>query len=268
MALQILQIRLKTIKYGGWEQLEVGIDVNEADGKKLYLTYPTAETILNYPTDSVRKKIGSKSLKAFLGETRTFGKFSGLIVNKKDLVGATAKVTLMDLDDFLALATWEAVVNQNLEVGQTLASGFGDSLRSLAYDQFEIELQVEDRQAWLKTRLESKRIRRNLTDAVKAYLECHSEVSDNYRTWIYKNVTDAVYRAVFGKDAKKLSEFLECSKDEIRDRLNSFCVSRVEWFEESLCQQIDLDHEPQAAVKRVIEFNSLKPVMPVKQQTA
>ena len=92
-------------------------------------------------------------------------------------------------------------------------------------------------------------------------------MSDNYRTWAYKNVT-AVYRAVFGMDAKKLAFALKCSKDEIRAHLNQFCVTRVIWLEESVCQQIDLDFEPLEAVKRVVEFNSLKTIEPIKQQTA
>lgn len=68
-------------------------------------------------------------------------------------------------------------------------------------------------------------------------------------------------------DAKKLAETLECNKDEIRNSLNQFCVSRVGWIEESVCQQIDLDKEPLEAVKRVVEFNSLKTIEPIKQHT-
>jgi hypothetical protein len=50
--------------------------------KRLFLTFPTAESILNYRANSVREKIASKSLKAFNGGGRTVGKKEGLIVNK------------------------------------------------------------------------------------------------------------------------------------------------------------------------------------------
>ena len=152
----IISVRLETIQYGGWEQLEVSIDIAQPDTKTLYLTYPTTETILGYRENSVREKLTSKSLKTFLGAGRTVGKFSGRIVNKPDLVGATAKVSLIELDDFLALATWEAVVNQNLEVGKILAAGLGDSIRSLAYEQLGIELGIEDRQQYLAQRLQHR----------------------------------------------------------------------------------------------------------------
>ena len=44
------------------------------------------EVNLNYEPNNVRKKIASKSLKAFLRGSRTVGKFTGNIVNK-ELVG-------------------------------------------------------------------------------------------------------------------------------------------------------------------------------------
>lgn len=154
--MSILTVRLEVIQYGGWKELEVAINTERPDTKTLYLTYPTTEIILGYRENSVREKLASKSLKAFLGAGRTVGKFSGRIVNKPDLVGATAKVSLIELDDFLALATWEAVVNQNLEVGKILAAGLGDSLRSLAYEQLGIELGIEDRQQYLAQRMQHR----------------------------------------------------------------------------------------------------------------
>lgn len=98
----IIAVRLEIIKWGGWDKLEVAVNV--ADPAELFLTYPTAEVILNYRENSVREKIASKSLKAFLGAGRTVGKFNGRIVNKENLVGATAKVVLILLEDFGPIA--------------------------------------------------------------------------------------------------------------------------------------------------------------------
>jgi len=94
----------------------------------------TAEVILNYRENSLREKIASKSLKTFLGKALIPGKFTGTIVNKQ-LVG-TPKVALISLEDFLAIATWESSVNQNIEVAKILAAGFGDSIRSIALKDF------------------------------------------------------------------------------------------------------------------------------------
>lgn len=148
-----ISVRLETIKYGGWEYLEVAIDVKSP--KDLYLTYPTAEVILNYRANSLREKIASKSLKAFLGKDLVLGKFTGTIINKK--TDGTPKVALISLEDFLAIATWESSVNQNIEVAKILAAGFADSIRSIAYEQLGIELTLEERQQYLVEKLTHKK---------------------------------------------------------------------------------------------------------------
>lgn len=186
--MSIISVRLETIRYGGWDELQVAIDIEQADNKTLYLTYPTVETILNYRPDSVREKLKSKSLKSFIGEGKTVGKMSGNIVNKPELVGATAKVSLIELQDFLALATWEAVVNQNIEVGKILATGLGDSIRSLAYKQLGIELEEEDRQEWIerrnKTRIDFHPV---LTDSIKRNLNPESSQEWGKYIWQFQD---------------------------------------------------------------------------------
>lgn len=141
-----IQIRLETIKYGGWDSLEVAIDVNEKpskEGTKLYITFPTGEHLLGYQKDVLRKKIASKSLKAFLGKDIPVGKFSGFIVNKRS--NGTATVSLLLLEDFIKIAVWEASVNQNISIAKLIAGGFEDSFRSLAFIQMGIPLDEDQR---------------------------------------------------------------------------------------------------------------------------
>jgi hypothetical protein len=63
-------------------------------GLQTFLTFPAAESILNYRPSSVREKIASKSPKAFNGGSRTVGKKTGVVVNKPELVGAIDRVPL------------------------------------------------------------------------------------------------------------------------------------------------------------------------------
>jgi hypothetical protein len=137
-----ISVRLERIRYGNAE-LNVAIAVSNP--KRLFLTFPAAESILNYRADSVRKKIASKSLKAFNSGGRTVGKKDGLIVNKPDLVGALANVSLIEFEDFVYLTVWEAVNNQNPKAIALLAAGFSDSFRSLAYEQMGMKLEVDER---------------------------------------------------------------------------------------------------------------------------
>ena len=139
-----IEVRIATIKYGTWENLQVAYDITSV--KDLYLTFPTIEVILNYPPNAVRKKIASESLKSFLGRSFPVGKFQGIVENRKS-DGARAKVNLLTFDDFIALATWEAAVNGNLEVAKVLAVGFAESFRNLALRQLGVELGVDEQLA-------------------------------------------------------------------------------------------------------------------------
>lgn len=122
--------------------MEVAIDVESQTG--LYLTYPTVQLILNYDAKSWSEKAKSKTLEIFLGKPLVNVTKTGSIVNKK--IDRTPRIDLMSLGDFIAIAIWESSVNRNTEVTQILASGFGDSIRSTAYEQLGIPLGLKERQ--------------------------------------------------------------------------------------------------------------------------
>jgi hypothetical protein len=140
--MNIIAVRLETISYGVWENLEVAIDVESQTG--LYLTYPTVQLILNYDAKSWSEKAKSKTLEIFLGKPLVNVTKTGSIVNKK--IDRTPRIDLMSLGDFIAIAIWESSVNRNTEVTQILASGFGDSIRSTAYKQLGTPLGLKERQ--------------------------------------------------------------------------------------------------------------------------
>ena len=243
-----IKVRLETIKYGGWENLEVAINIKSP--KDLYLTYPTTEVILNYEPDNVRKKIASKSLKAFLGAGRTVGKFTGNIVNKENLVGATTKVTLISLDDFLAIATWESSVNQNIGVAQILAAGFGDSIRSIAYEQVGITLGIEERQAWLIDRLEVKELFWEFTTAIKNSREAAGKDISFFH---YSTPIDRINRRLFGKTAKQIKEELGNPVSLTRDSFGRKALRRISAVQESAAVRISRGENPCDAVENCIK---------------
>ena len=247
----IIHVRVETINYGGFKSLEVAFNVK--DSQQFFVTYPTVETILNYRADSVREKIASKSFKAFLGGGRTVGKISGKIVNKPELVGATAKVSLIKFDDFVAVSSWEAFENRNESVAKLLATGFSDSFRSIAYEQIGETLALDERQKWLESRMQGKVTRRTLTDSIKSYLDYRPEVSDNYRRWIYSNVSDSLNIALFGKKASRLCIERGCDRDELRNTHDEFTLSRIDKIESVVMIQIDSGMEPMEAMKFTLE---------------
>ena len=74
-----IKVRLETIQYGDCLNLQVAVAAT--DTEKFYVTFSAIESILNYPPDTSRKKIESKSLKAFLGNNKHLVKKSGFVVN-------------------------------------------------------------------------------------------------------------------------------------------------------------------------------------------
>jgi hypothetical protein len=210
--------------------------------------HESPEVILNYRADSYRKKIASKSLKAFLGKDLVIGKFTGIIVNKK--TDGTPKVALISLEDFLAIATWESSVNQNIEVAKILAAGFGDSIRSIAFEQLGIELGLEERQAWIVDRLAVKELFWEFTSAIKQSREAAGKEISFFH---YSTPIDAINRGLFGKTAKQIKEELGNPVALTRDSFGRKALRRISAVQESAAVRISRGEKPCDAVANCIE---------------
>lgn len=246
--MSILKVRLESVNYGNWENLTVAIDcANPQSG--LHVTYPTAETILNYRADSVREKLASKSFKSFVGAGRTVGKFSAVVVNKAELVGATAKVNVLHFDDFLLLARWEAIVNKNEEIINLLVLGFGDSFRSLALEQLGVKATVDERLNWWKVRYESKALFWELTDSIKQYYLSRGVEPKFYH---YSNAMDAINRGLFGKTAKEIRAELGVTEGLTRDNFGDKALRWLTTVQETAARYVSEGKEPQQAVTEVM----------------
>ncbi|AFZ11338.1 KilA, /APSES-type HTH DNA-binding domain protein [Crinalium epipsammum PCC 9333] len=71
----------------------------------------------------------------------------------------------------------------------------------------------------LQVRLSGKSTRRQLTDAIKSYIDRHPELSENSRHWLFVNISQRVSLMVFGRKTNKLAEDLNISKERLRDAL-------------------------------------------------
>jgi len=245
-----IKVRLETVRYGGWDSLEVAIDC--ANPQNMYLTFPTVETILNWEAKRYGEKIASKSLKAFAGKALHGTKMSAIIVNKQGL--GTPKVSLVALDDFQIIATWEAAVNGNIDVAKLLAVGFCDSLRSITLEQLGIVLVIEDRNEWIKTRLMGKEKRTCLTDSIKVWLECN-EVSDIAKKFLYSNVSDKLNIGLTGHKAKHWRDIVGCSDNAaLRDCWKDSHLERIKSVEEHATRLIVRGQTPMDAIELALEF--------------
>lgn len=110
---------------------------------------------------------------------------------------------------------------------------------------------------WIKERRESKEVRRELTDAIKDYINRHPELSPNAIKFMYSNTTETLNLGLFAKRTKNLKEVLGLSSSScIRDYLDSkeiICLKAVEYL---VCQFIDMkDTYPCDAIKQAIELS-------------
>lgn len=117
--------------------------------------------------------------------------------------------------------------------------------------------QPQERKAltqWQTARLEGKEARRELTDAIKSYIDRHPELSENNRKWLYVNASQRVVSVVFGRKAKKLAEDLGVSPDNLRDSLTSKELLLLREVEDTAVRLIDLrDVHPDEAVQQTSE---------------
>lgn len=110
---------------------------------------------------------------------------------------------------------------------------------------------------WIKERQESKEVRRELTDAIKDYINRHPELSSNAIKFLYSNATESLNLGLFAKRTKNLKEVLGLSpSNSLRDYLDSkeiICLKAVEYL---ACQYIDMkDTYPCDAIKQAIELS-------------
>lgn len=107
---------------------------------------------------------------------------------------------------------------------------------------------------WKVARLEGKIVRRNLTDAIKAYIDRHPELSENNRKWLYVNASQRVDLVVFGRKAKKLATDLGVDPNSLRDALTPKELLLLQEVEDTAVRLIDLrDVHPEEAVNQMSE---------------
>jgi hypothetical protein len=143
----------------------------------------------------------------------------------------------------------------NLQAQNLRDSLVGLSLTQLFSDAFNIKFDKEDRQEWLKSRIQGKVVRRTLTDAVKDWLD-RNEASENTRKFIYSNVSDCLNKALFGKTSKQLKDERGCDTNELlRDSHSDKDLQRIEHHETFTMKLVDkLDKNPLEAMKEAIDF--------------
>jgi hypothetical protein len=127
------------------------------------------------------------------------------------------------------------------------------SLRKLFSDAFGQKFETEEMQAWLLIRTQGIEKRNEWTAGIKAYGETH-EVSDNWKKFVYCNMSDRLNQALTGQKAKYWCDLLECIPSTLRDHWEASHLSNVEAIERHALVLLNKGVEPRDALEAAIEF--------------
>lgn len=179
--------------------------------------------------------------------------YKGFRGKKTSIKGNNAQINIIPVDLAVAYWTKEAIVG-NVTAARLLGACAAESIERRADNAFGVQRAEEERQELLRIRLEGKRIRRRLTDAIKAYIDRHPELSENNRKWLYVNASQRVTLVVFGRKAKKLAEDLGVHPDDLRNALTPDELILLQEVENTAIRLIDIqDVHPDDAIQQTAQ---------------
>jgi hypothetical protein len=141
----------------------------------------------------------------------------------------------------------------------------GLSLQQLFCDAFGEKFETAERQAWLQARYGAIEKRNEWTDSIKLYGETH-EVSENWKRFIYANVSDRLNIALTGHKAAYWIEKFGCTSGTLRENWNFRLLSNIESIEKHATILVLRGREPMDALNAAIEFFAYE-VDPAPQKT-
>lgn len=204
-------------------------------------------TLFQLRPDNAQKTVKSKLGKDF--------SFVPAKTNREETEGKRVR----SKENTLALKDFERLVRkfdrEGVELAQEMVDAlFGLSLHQIFCDAFKVKFEADDRQEFLRTRLQGKVERRNLTDAIQdRYLDHHPEV-EKVPFYEFSNPSDALNRLLTGYPAKYWYEKFSCGKDELRDKWGVPQLRRIETVEAIAQTKIDGGMNPTEAIKLAIDF--------------
>ncbi|NER90342.1 hypothetical protein [Moorena sp. SIO3A2] len=191
---------------------------------------------------SILNKNASRDVKALMGKGFSFLKLKTSLHSKA--------VNAMLLPDFSKLV--RKLDKSGLEAAELLVDAMNDlSWHQLFSQAFNQQLDKEEQQAILKSRLKGKKIRLNLVEAITLYIEQNKEsLKPNYIKWVYHNVSDDINRKIFGKTSKKIKLERGLTEDDlIRDTFTADQLELIGHIEYLAVCSITKGVDPVSAVR-------------------
>ena len=209
--MSILTLELAQVKIGS-KEVEGLLDINTGN---FYVA--VSQTVTQF---SIPIKHASRDIKAMIGAGFSFPIAKTKLHSKP--------VNVLNLGEY-ELVAFNLVLKGNLEAIEFCKSLIGLSLTQLFSDAFGIKFEIEEKQEYLLKRQAQKEIRLKETGCVDSWMVRHdSEISLNYKKWIWVNISDAVNLALTGQKASYWRKQLGLKDDcLLRDNWNLKMLSDI-----------------------------------------
>jgi uncharacterized protein YunC (DUF1805 family) len=161
-----------------------------------------------------------------------------------------------------AVTYWGTVAEAgNKKAMAILMSCAIESIERRADHALGIQLSEELRNARMKARIDGILQRNFWTDCIKVYVD-NNDVSDNYKRWVYTNVSDYLNRQFFGMSAKQIRENYDIAENEpLRDHVLPEYLPDITFVEKYAGKLVERGVEPMTAMREAVEFSNI-PVRP------
>jgi hypothetical protein len=196
----------------------------------------------------------SKQAQSLIGEKFQVADFSPKKLNSDvgNISGYTTEV---------AFFVWQYESCKGNVLAQALVFASGvEVLERRADAAFDVIRTEEERNTRFQLRFDGILSRNFWTDVIAEYIKTH-DVSDNYKRFVYINVSDAVNLALFGLKAKTIRLHYDLRDgDSVRDVLPSRTLKLIDTIENAAATRVvETDSEPKQAIKDVIHLLGIEP---------
>lgn len=191
-----------TIKLG-----DIELDVFLLSNGEYRFSATGIAAILGLSSDKrVRQILTSKSLKAKTAITLGLGKNDEFkLTFDKISIEECGNINAISIDLLMLIVNYEAFKNDNEKAQLILEAALAEALERRADSAFHHKRSEDEYNARLVARIEGKKVRWDFTDSIKAYIT-RNNITGNKAKFMYKNVTDRLYKNLTGHITKKLKE--------------------------------------------------------------
>lgn len=179
------------------------------------------------------------------------------------VVRAATKSSAIDTISFSDFCTLAVVA---------LTSGYEDAIAFAGASILEVmesrmdqavglERTIQERNERFQIRFDGILSRHFWTDSISEYIKTHPDLSENYKRWVFHNVSDTVNLALFGLTAKKVREHYQLENGmSVREVLGSRTLKLIDTIENAAATRVlETDSEPKQAIKDVIHLLGIEP---------